>query len=169
MRRISRGPRRQRGMTLVMAAVFLLCMAMLGAWSLSSNALQERMAGNTRNRDLALQAAEAALKDAEFTVSTWRTETFNGTNGLLVYVATQANDKAYWQNASRWTSYRSVPTGGLNQVAEAPKYVIEKMPNTVNPSNPALTDVENYRVTARAVGGDANAVVILQSIIQYIP
>jgi type IV pilus assembly protein PilX len=156
-------------MTMVMAVVFLLCLAMLGAWSLSSNALQERMAGNTRNRDLALQAAEAALKDAEFTISSWRTGTFNGTNGLFTYVATQANDKTYWQEPSRWTSYRSVPTGGLNQVAEAPKYVIEKMPNTANPSNAALFDVENYRITARAAGGDANAVVILQSIIQYVP
>lgn len=159
----------QSGVTLVMTLVFLVVLAMLGTWAASNNVLQERMAGNTRNRDVALQAAEAALKDAELTIATWRTQAFDGTHGLSAWSAAAANDKAYWQDPARWTSFRAPPSGSLERVAAAPKYVVEKMPNTPNPSDPSVFDVENYRVTARTVGADASAVVILQTIIQYIP
>jgi type IV pilus assembly protein PilX len=148
-------------MTLLVAMIFLLMLAMVGVWSASKNSLEERMAGNTRNRDLAFQAAEAALDYAEQTLTTWRTGSFNGSNGLLAYSATRANDSAYWRDTTHWASYRQVPTGNLNQVAEQPKFVVEKM-------NP-VGSVEYYRVTARGVGGDSNAVVILQTIVTYTP
>jgi type IV pilus assembly protein PilX len=168
-----RSPHHQSGMTLIIALIFLVCLSLLGVWSVSNNSLQERMAGNTRNRDLALQAAEAALKEAELSLSTWRTGTFDGSNGLFTYDATRANDQAYWMNDANWTSYRTVSTDGLNQVAQAPRYVVEKMANTANPTpnmdGSISIDVENYRITARAVGGDPNAVVILQSKLQFTP
>jgi type IV pilus assembly protein PilX len=169
LKHIAHRRRQQSGVTLVIAMIFLICFAMLGVWAASSNALQERMAGNTRNRDLALQAAESALKDAEATIDTWRTRAFDGTDGLLAYVATQANDRVAWQAASRWTTHRTLTVGTPGQLASAPRYVIEKMPNTANPSDTTQFDVENYRVTAMAVGGDSQAVVILQSIIRYTP
>ncbi len=160
----------QRGISLLMSLMFLMVLALLGTWAATSNSLQERMAGGTRNRDLALEAAEAALKHAESTISSWRAGPFDGTvAGLLSYNATTANDMTYWRDAGRWTNVRSVPTGNLAQVASMPAYVIQKLPNTANPANPTLFDVENFRVTARAVGGDASAVVILQSIISYTP
>ncbi|HEY0885608.1 MAG TPA: PilX N-terminal domain-containing pilus assembly protein [Ramlibacter sp.] len=167
---VPRAPRpAQSGVTLVMTLIFLVVLAMLGTWAASNNVLQERMAGNTRNRDVALQAAEAALKDAELTIATWRTQTFDGTQGLYAWSAATANDRAYWQDPARWTTYRAPPSGSLERVAAAPKYVVEKMPNTPNASDPSVFDVENYRVTARAVGADASALVILQTIIQYTP
>ena len=57
----------------------------------------------------------------------------------------------------------------LERVAAPPKYIVEKMPNTPSASDPSVFDVENYRVTARAVGADDSALVILQTIIQYTP
>lgn len=160
---------RQSGVTLVMTLIFLIVLSMLGTWAASNNVLQERMAGNARNRDVALQAAEAALKDAELTIGTWRTQTFDGTQGLHAWTPATANDRAYWQDPARWTTFRVPPSGSLAGVVAAPKYVVEKMPNTPNPSDPSVFDVENYRVTARAVGADASALVILQTIIQYTP
>lgn len=166
----ARAPRHdQSGVTLVMTLIFLIVLSMLGTWAASNSVLQERMAGNTRNRDVALQAAEAALKDAELTIGTWRTQTFDGTQGLYAWSAATANDKAYWQDAARWTTFRTPPSGALERVAAAPKYLVEKMPNTPNASDPSVFDVENYRVTARAVGADDSALVILQTIIQYTP
>ena len=162
-------PRRERGMALITVVVFLMVLAMLGVWAASNNALQERMAGNARNRDLALQAAEAALKHAEDNIATWRTGSFSGADGLLPYDATQPNDAAYWQDGARWNSYRIVPTGTLNQVDAPPRYVIQKLPNTASETDPTLFNVENYRVTARAVGGEPSAVVIVQSIVRYTP
>lgn len=162
--------RSQSGITLIMAMIFLLMLSLLGVWSVTNNSLQERMAGNTRNRDLALQAAESALKYAESTLTTWRTTPFDGTvAGYFPYDPLAANDTAYWQDSTRWTGALSVPSGTLNQVSAAPVYVVHKMPNTANPADPSQVNVENYRITAKAVGGSETAVVILQSIVQYTP
>ncbi len=168
LRAPGKGHTRQRGVTMVMALVFLLVLTALGAWAAVNNTLQERMAGNTRNRDLAFQAAEAALKEAENTLTTWRTQPFDGSNGLLAYTATEANDQGHWRNDAQWTSYRSA-TVTLNQVATAPRYVVQRLPNTENPTSPGVFNVENYRITARATGGDSSAMVIVQSIVSYTP
>lgn len=157
----NQGPSSQRGVTLLIALIFLLVLSMLGIWGMTSNSLQERMAGNTRNRDLAFEAAEAALDYAENTLTTWRTGNFDGSNGLLAYDITRANDATYWRNTANWASYRQVPVGNLNQVAEQPRFIIEKMD--------AVGTVEHYRITARGVGGDINAVAILQTIVTYTP
>jgi type IV pilus assembly protein PilX len=159
----------QRGITLVVSLIFLMVLALLGIWAVSNNSLQERMAGNARNRDLAFAAAEAALKYAESTITTWRSGPFDGSNGLFEHVETTANDRDYWHDnddnhadSFDWSNYsRQVPTGTLNQVAEQPRYVVHRMAG--------VGSVEYYRVTARGVGGDANAVVVLQSIVTYTP
>jgi type IV pilus assembly protein PilX len=156
--------RNQQGLTLLVSLIFLLVLSLLGIWAVTNNSLQERMAGNSRNRDLAFAAAEAALLHAESTLNTWRNGSFDGTDGLLPYVATNANDITYWRDINRWSSYRQVPSGTLNQVAELPRYVVQHMPT---PAGGGST--EYYRVTARGVGGDINAVVILQSIVTYTP
>jgi len=159
------GRTRQAGVTLLTSVIFLLVLALLGVWAASSNTLQERMAGSTRNRDLALQAAEAALRYAEGTISTWRAGPFDGSvAGLLAYTATDPNNLEYWRDDARWTNVSTVPSGSLNQVAQQPVYVIQRLPNTGTPAT-----VENYRITARAVGGDDKAVVIVQSIVAYTP
>jgi type IV pilus assembly protein PilX len=156
-----RSPSSQRGITLLIALIFLLVLSMLGIWGMTTNSLQERMAGNTRNRDLAFQAAEAALDYAENTLTTWRTGDFDGTDGLLAYDITRANDAIYWRNTDNWASYRQVPVGNLNQVAEQPRFVIEKIKTEGK--------VEYYRITARGVGGHSSAVAILQTIVTYTP
>ena len=53
-----------KGFVLVTALLFLLVLTMLGISSLQGSTFQERMAGNLRDRNLALQAAELALRDA---------------------------------------------------------------------------------------------------------
>ena len=60
---------RQRGMSLFPAMMFLLVLAILGVAALNSTLLQEKMAGNTRDSNMAFQAAEAALRDAEADVA----------------------------------------------------------------------------------------------------
>ena len=152
----------QRGITLLISLIFLMVLALLGIWAVSNNSMQERMAGNARNRDLALAAAEAALKHAESTLTTWRAGPFDGSvSGLLPYASATANDLTYWRDISHWSSYRQVPTGTLNQIAEQPRYILQQMPG--------VGSVEYYRVTARGVGGDATSVVVLQSIVTYTP
>ena len=60
-----RGPGgRQRGVVLIETLLFLVILTMLGVTAMSGTTMEERMAGNARDGSIALQAAEAALRDA---------------------------------------------------------------------------------------------------------
>lgn len=162
---------KQRGASLAVSLILLVILGLLGAWAASSNVLQERMSGATRNRDLALQAAEAALREGENFLqgqsATWHSTgptQFTGLNGLLTYSPASANDLTYWREPDNWPSYRTATTT-LNQVQAAPQYIIQRQGNL----DSANASIIYYRVTAKAVGGDANAEVILQSVVAYTP
>lgn len=58
-------PLRQKGAALVISLMFLLVLTIIGIASVSTTSLQERMANNTREQNLAFMAAEAALRDGE--------------------------------------------------------------------------------------------------------
>lgn len=149
--------KRQNGAVLFTALIFLIMLMLLGSSAMQTSSLEERMAGNTRNRDLAFQAAEAALKQAENTLTTWRVGPWTGSVPAgLVNNPTHTNDASYWGNVDHWTSYKTASVSGASA-----NYIIEKLPD--------IGTVEQYRVTARGVGGDTNAVVILQAGLSYTP
>jgi type IV pilus assembly protein PilX len=56
---------RQKGVVLIVALIMLVVMTLLGLTSIRMVLQEERMAGNTFDRSLAFQAAEAALRDGE--------------------------------------------------------------------------------------------------------
>jgi type IV pilus assembly protein PilX len=56
---------RQTGAALVVALLMLLVMTVLGIASMGVTRMEERMAGNARDMDLAFQGAEAGLRDSE--------------------------------------------------------------------------------------------------------
>lgn len=58
-------PRRQRGISLVVALVLLLVVTLLSLGSMRGVVLQTRMSAGTHDRNLAFQAAEVALREAE--------------------------------------------------------------------------------------------------------
>lgn len=60
------GPSRERGMTLIVALILLMAMTALGLAGLQGAVLQERMARNVMDRQVAFQAAQAALKEGEW-------------------------------------------------------------------------------------------------------
>lgn len=169
---------KQRGVTLLMALIFLMVLTLLGVTAVQMMGQEERMAGNARNRDIAFQAAEAALNAAEkeieaipagyvFPLATIETP---GSGGEYTFSLCLPNSQAFWNGASAkdcksvaktgfdWNAVDATKTiTGVPEVAEQPKYIVEKMPDLAGPTR-------QYRVTARGVGGDANAVVILQAI-----
>jgi len=55
-------PQRQTGAALIVSLVLLLIMTVLGVTAMRTTTLQERMAGNLRDNNLAFQDAEAALR-----------------------------------------------------------------------------------------------------------
>ncbi len=59
------GRNTQQGSVLIVSLIFLVVLTLLGIASVRSTSIQERMAFNTREQNLAFQAAEAALRDGE--------------------------------------------------------------------------------------------------------
>ena len=55
----------QSGMALIVSLVLLLSMTLLALAAIQNTSLEERMAGNVRAENIALQAAESALREAE--------------------------------------------------------------------------------------------------------
>jgi len=74
MNRLNHFPRpsRQQGVSLLVAMIFLIVLSLLGIVSIRGVVMQERMAGNAQDWDLAFQAAEAALRDGEADAATAR-------------------------------------------------------------------------------------------------
>lgn len=62
---VSRSSSREHGFVLATVLIFLVILTLLGLAAMRDSTMQERMAGNQRDRNLALQAAELALRDAE--------------------------------------------------------------------------------------------------------
>lgn len=186
----SRHPAAQRGISLITTLLFMVAALMLGVSVLSVNVMQERTIGNTKDRDLALQAAEAVLRDAEKDLAASGsgfnfTDTCNG--GLCVPPSQRATPVSSsieqlvdwtWNADAAARKYRiyGQATGaskfpGVANTDEAqPRYVIEKVGNLGTPSGesmklgvaPSATGT-GYRITARAVGARPETVVILQS------
>lgn len=153
---------RQRGSALIISLVFLLLLTMIGIASIQDSTLQERMAGNERDRNLAFQAAEATLRQGEaYLRDSSPTFTVSGTGGLLSpdYTGASPTDPAYpWDSRSR----AGAQMAGLSA---APRYVIEWITTqSVGASDQIeIVNVSSYRITARAVGGSTDAVVLLQA------
>jgi len=59
----------QSGAALVVGLIFLVILTLLGLTAMQTGILEERMAGNSRDRNIAFQAAEAALRDGEHDIN----------------------------------------------------------------------------------------------------
>ena len=57
--------KKQQGAILIVALIMLLLLTIIGLSSMRGTSLQENMTGNMRDSNLALQAAEAALRKGE--------------------------------------------------------------------------------------------------------
>ncbi len=155
---------RETGAVLVVGLLILLVMTILGVASLQTTSLEERMAGNIRDRDLSLQAAESALRDAEAWLETIvTTGSFDGTGGLYG-IDDDADDTTWGTNDSR--VFPQTHTNPLEGVAAQPRYVIQYV--GIIPGVKGTINIEGYRkfdpggdvtgfeITAIGYGADVN-------------
>ena len=75
--RYAMNPRRQRGAILIISLMFLVVLTMLALTTMGGITLEERMSGQYRDLNVAFQAAESALRDAERDI--WHTGTASAT------------------------------------------------------------------------------------------
>ena len=175
-RRRTAAARRQDGVALFIALVVLLVITVLGISGLQTTTLEERMAASARDRDIAFQAAEAALFQAEQFVTglpvTGLAQFDLNTAGLYRPQTDPALDD--WWETVDWENDGTLPTVGvaINGVAAQPRYIVEYQTrvlagdDALNISNVGAsvgTPTDIFRITAFGTGGSDRANVMLQA------
>ncbi|MCP5426739.1 MAG: hypothetical protein H6964_06100 [Chromatiaceae bacterium] len=187
-------PKRQRGAVMIAALMILLLMTIFGISTMDTNILEEKMAGNMRDRNTAFQAAESALRAAEKWIAAQAnlpdvrdisnssdTSPLWALNSPDPQYPTITNGTPWWdeRDAAWWAANGVVLSGGQalpsvdaspGGVAAQPVYLIEKLP----PSTESLEAAQSLdtsdiylQVTARGVGGAASTVVVLQTVYKW--
>ena len=139
--------RQQRGATLIVGLIFMVALTLLGVLAMKSTVLQERMAGGLRDRSLAFQSAEAALRDAKFDILALRA---NGTNCVTNPVAgcRPALDRPL---GAGLTPFTQACTNGLcDGILASGAYAYGAGPHTIN-SMTAAPSVEHGQFTGAAI------------------
>lgn len=161
MTRLNPLAHRQLGSALIVALIFLLLMTIIGTSAMQGSTMQERMAGNWRDWNLAFQSAEAALREAErFLLESATPPAITNTNGLY-----EVNDpnRPVWGTGtmSSGAGYLEYPDA-IDGTAAKPRYYIERLatltpPGTGTETGTVLPDVFFFRVTAVGFGGAVDA------------
>jgi len=164
-------PRRQQGVSLVIVLVLLVATSLLGIAVLRSSALQERMSANMRDRSLAFQAAEAALRFAQEEVlagGAWDTQIPTAADCVALSICPTGSAEAW----------RAVPDDQYDsaRLAAPPEYWIEYLgtgPGRKGACDllPPPVDCQSpmYRVTARSRAAGRADVMLQANIISRIP
>jgi len=167
------GGRFQRGAVLVVGLVFLLLMTLIGVTAFSVATQEERMAGNTRDRLRAFEAAEQALRVCEQHLSGPLPPVLSadGSAELGMYEAPDVDrslpEKEKWETIA-WDVDPARQLNGVPEVAEQPRCIVQRLARA--PSSDAGLRAElavapafAYQVTGRGVGINRRTVVVLQS------
>ena len=183
-RRMRCGVRReQRGVVLFVALLLLLVLTVLGITLARTQTVEERMARNDDNHQIALQAAEAALRAAEVDLNTYTYGPGQFQCPSLAagfyYINFAANCPAVssgidWSSAASYQNvsiaYDGAALAQLPAGTPAPRYLIEELPQAACPtaslSPLSTTGIDVYRVTAHAWGPDGLGGVTLQTVIR---
>jgi len=179
----------QRGAIMITALMILLLMTVFGISTMDTNILEEKMAGNMRDRNTAFQSAESALRAAEAWLAAQanlpdiRDVTDSSDTSPLWDLNTadpdSSNNIPWWEESARsvesWWSANAVVLSGSNKVAglddsHQPSYLIEKL-RPLTGSLEAAQSLEGadtfLLVTARGVGRSNTTVVILQTVYKW--
>lgn len=178
-----------KGSTLIVGLIMLLMLTIVGIAGTRETLMQEKMAGSARDRDIALQSAEAALRAGEAELQGVSPPDFTNSYGLYEMMDREdANgnamtEQAFWR-AWGWVNEDSVAfTGDLDNVTVQPRYVIEELASALSEdvgsdttgttssqvsavdlqSGEFFSNTKDYRVTAAGWGASGDASVILQT------
>ncbi|MBU1439020.1 MAG: PilX protein [Gammaproteobacteria bacterium] len=159
-------PMRQRGMALVISLLLLVAITLLAVSTMRSTTMQERMASNLNDRELAKQVAESTIRQAGLLLppvagSAWFT---------AALPAPAVGTADLWQNPASWANAGAIVVR-IDGVDYTGQYLVENMGFWVNRNTPnckvkddPLCESQTYRITARTAPTAGRASVILQAI-----
>lgn len=177
-------PRRQKGVVLFVSLILLLILTLLGVTLARTQTVEERLAQNEDNHQIAFQAAEAALHAgmADMAAGSYNSGAVQLTPALFsqntggFYDLTSGNEPSQltvpsesianvvnWSNPALVLAYDGPALSNLPALAQVPVFLIEKLPQTSLPAS-GCASAQAYRVTAHGFGADGTAGATLQQI-----
>ena len=185
---------RERGAVLIVALLFLVILTMLGVTAMTGATMEQRMAGNTRDLAVAMQSAEAAMRDARRDINGMVITT--GSERVPPIHISQFGDGTGVDNGSCSSSAKglcrpaaytpttsailpstlnidAVPYAQYGQytgapailgVSNQPRYLIEIFCLPQHGASLGVAPCKFYRITARGYGSNPNSRVTLQEI-----
>lgn len=184
-----------QGIILILTLVILLSLSVLSVIGIQTMILQETMAGNMRNRSLAFQAADSALRGAEGAIQavisasgdTATNPTVTALNADFAAFAT-AGDFNFFADGT-WAGRTAYAGNGnefsalvaAGQLAAVPQYIarylgqlpidLSQRPLTAPSANnnPPVSLYDTFEIVSRGSGGTANVRVLLQSMYAGVP
>lgn len=169
---------REHGAVLVVGLVMVLLISIIGISAIRGSNLQEAMAGNMRERNLAFQAAESALRVGETEVTDTKVRpVMSNSNGLYNDTYKTPAQSILTFSSANWIDATKVKitTLDLKYVAQQPSYVIEQLDpdlgagaamegSGIDADAMLITgDVTPYRVTSRGFGATVSSIKTLQT------
>jgi type IV pilus assembly protein PilX len=169
--------REQTGAALITGLIFLVILTLLGFSASRGVIMQELIARNFRDQDLALQAAETALKDAENCIRTTsdgskrEVATVCTSTGTLISVVQSQATNIRTTNQDFWTA-NGTQYGQMSgasaldlPVSQQPRYVIALIDQSSNTNFTAPAPYTYaYQITAWGTGINANTQKVVQSV-----
>lgn len=169
---------RQSGAALLVALMMLVVVMMLGVAATQITLMNEKSSRNDRDRQIAFQAAEAALRDGEMDLADARGSEDNfpaapgecGRHGIQTGLCRALVNAPLWRSVDfraavpsveygRFTG-RNFPAGAGTRPARPPRYLVELLAS----GTPDANAIVRYRVTAVGFGARETTQVMLQSI-----
>lgn len=167
----------QKGAVLVVGLIMLLLMTIVGLAAIRGSGMQELMAGNMRDRNIAFQTTESGLRLAELQIDGLSNNPFTG-NGLWgdLNVPGGAHAPVYTWGRDKWIEGNNSLEAAASDLANKPRYVIERMALPIGAAAGSdgsgigigsltnqLMEADYFRISSRASGGTATTEVVLQS------
>lgn len=165
---IRRRAESQAGFSLAIVLIFMVILTMVGITAMQSAGLQERMAGHSRDRNLAFEAAESALRTAEARITNFSPFDYTTTcTGGLCLTGSSPDPLSYTWNDDRSLSIdHTLAANRLpDNLAANPRFFAE-LAGVAKCSGCGAGSAPIFRVTARSTGRSAQTSVVLQSTIR---
>lgn len=166
-------PRRQGGAVLVVSMLLLLVMTALALTATQSTRMEERMAGNARDLDLAFQAGEAGARAGEQRIA----KVVAPKRGLRLLCANPATcdavdrreaqqDYAH-QDQKWWDEQAYMLDTALTHVKDRPRFVLEEWANVPDTLTEGGSTQKSgtiyYNTTTRSLGATETTVSIIET------
>ncbi|TJZ77506.1 pilus assembly PilX family protein [Chitiniphilus eburneus] len=157
---MKRQTRTDAGFILITSIIFMLVLTVVVVYAVRSATVYERVAGNNRNRSMAVQSAEFGLRESQAKLLSELYVAGKVANPVSRNLSADAY--AAFNDPDHWTNSNSIEvTGDITGTYSKPRYVVR------NENVAAAEEGCNYYgVKSLGRGGNSNSVVVLDAVVK---